>query len=53
LICDDGNQCTTDSCSASTGACLYNDVPDATACDDGNLSTTIDICTAGTCVGLP
>lgn len=38
--CDDGADCTTDSCTAS-GACLFS--PNATTCDDGD-PCTIDAC---------
>jgi WD40-like Beta Propeller Repeat len=44
---DDGNPCTDDVCDLSTGAC---GVPlTGGACDDGNLCTTGDTCSAGVC----
>ncbi len=46
--CDDGNPCTTDSCTA--GHCVNAPVLD-TACDDGNPCTTLDQCTQSGCVG--
>ena len=41
--------CTTSSC--VDGSCVDTNVADGTACDDGNGSTTGDVCTAGTCAG--
>ncbi len=47
--CDDGNACTSDSCSA--GVCEHVARVGAT-CDDGNVCTTADTCdAAGQCVG--
>jgi Dictyostelium (slime mold) repeat len=48
--CDDGNACTTDSCSPSQG-CL--NVPNTLPCDDADLCTVGDACSAGTCTGTP
>ncbi|MBR56859.1 MAG: hypothetical protein CMH54_02250 [Myxococcales bacterium] len=48
--CDDGNSCTTDSCDPAVG-CVNAELPDDTACDDENLCTLGDICTAGQCMG--
>lgn len=47
--CDDGNPCTTDSCSA--GACVHTSLPNGTSCSDGNACTQTDQCSSGTCVG--
>jgi hypothetical protein len=52
LDCDDGNSCTTDSCTASTG-CEYDNLADAAVCDDGNPCTDDDECGAGICGGTP
>ena len=46
--CDDGNPCTTDSC--SNGACAH--VPSSGACSDNNSCTT-DSCSGGSCVSNP
>jgi hypothetical protein len=44
--CDDGNACTTDGCSASSG-CFHTVLTGA--CDDGNPCTTGDRCLNGAC----
>ncbi|NOZ00284.1 MAG: hypothetical protein GXP54_00145 [Deltaproteobacteria bacterium] len=49
--CDDGNPCTIDQCSPTTGACQYSTAPDGTACDDGFDYTTDDMCSVGVCKG--
>ena len=48
LDCDDGSECTDDSCDSEVG-CLYalNDAD----CDDGDLCTGDDSCLAGVCQG--
>jgi hypothetical protein len=38
-------------CDAATGTCSNPPVADGTACNDGNLCTTPDVCAAGVCVG--
>ncbi len=48
--CDDGNACTTEACEALTG-CVYTDVLDGTACDDGKTCTLNDACTGKKCQG--
>lgn len=48
LVCDDGNECTTDFCDAVTGGCVFQPVVDGTACDDGDI-TTVTECIAGEC----
>ena len=48
-VCDDGNDCTTDSCDAATGDCKYEAVADGTVCDDGVPCTTETKCQAGSC----
>jgi hypothetical protein len=47
LVCDDGNLCTDDSCSALTG-CVFS--LHARPCDDGNACTQTEACTGGVCV---
>ncbi|HRE88610.1 MAG TPA: hypothetical protein PK095_05665 [Myxococcota bacterium] len=49
IDCDDGDQCTTDSCDPATG-CVST--PYYGACNDGNACTTEDTC-SGTCSGTP
>ncbi|MDH3727537.1 MAG: hypothetical protein OER77_08410 [Myxococcales bacterium] len=44
--CDDGNECTTDTCHPADGLCDHVDVIDSTTCDFGGLP---GVCTAGTC----
>ena len=41
------------SCSPATGVCSSPAKADGTACNDGNGSTTGDVCSAGTCAGTP
>jgi hypothetical protein len=43
--CDDDNPCTDDSCKG--GECAYSD--NNLPCDDGNLCTLKDLCSAGAC----
>jgi len=50
LACNDSNPCTDDSCSPAQG-CLFT--PNAAQCDDGNVCTANDICSAGWCGGGP
>ncbi len=49
--CDDGNACTVDSCSTSTGACSHDGAPaDGSGCNaDDNGCTTNDVCVTGAC----
>lgn len=47
LDCDDGEDCTDDSCNASTGNCI-NVNNDANSCTDGN-DCTADSCVSGSC----
>ncbi len=44
--CDDGNACTSDSCSG--GACVY--LPTTATCSDGNACTLGDTCKGGLCL---
>ena len=48
--CDDVNPCTADSCAAKQGGCVHLAL-DATACDDGSMCTSADVCAKGACVG--
>jgi len=49
--CNDGNDCTTDSCNPQTG-CANASKADNTICNDGNACTTGDKCTNGKCGGI-
>ncbi len=61
--CDDGNSCTLDSCIPG-GGCLSLPIPGCAAdpqcankqagssCDDGNASTSADMCILGECAGF-
>jgi cysteine-rich repeat protein len=49
LGCDDGNECTVDSCQGKEGC--SNEPETGTPCDDGNACTESDSCAAGVCVG--
>ncbi len=46
--CNDGNTCSVDTCSLSTGKCLYASVKNGTKCEDGNLCT-LNACNNGKC----
>jgi len=50
LDCDDANPCTDDACSQSLGCTSTNNTA---PCDDGDVCTTTDVCSAGSCVGTP
>lgn len=47
LDCDDGDDCTTDSCDPGAGTCSNVTAPNGTACDFGGLP---GVCSAGTCL---
>ncbi len=49
LTCDDGNPCTTDSCSAATG-CTFTAVPNGQSCGDLDPCNGQESCQSGTCV---
>lgn len=49
--CNDGNQCTTDTCLADGSACT--NVQHSGPCSDGNACTVGDACVAGICVPGP
>jgi len=49
-VCDDEDQCTTDTCTA--GVCSYPLSPSGTSCNDGAYCTATDRCNAtGSCLG--
>jgi hypothetical protein len=48
-FCDDGNDCTEDTCTGS--GCQHVALADGAACDDGNACTSGDQCEAGECTG--
>ena len=50
-LCDDGNECTEDSCVGEEG-CEHVAL-DMTECKDGDICTVADHCVAGVCVGDP
>ncbi len=49
LNCNDGNECTEDSCDPDTG-CVFTPL-DGNMCDDHNDCTLSDVCHAGLCYG--
>jgi hypothetical protein len=49
LECEDGNDCTVNTCNPSRG-CVFTPLDDGTACDDGNTCTVDDTCRAGLCI---
>jgi len=49
-VCTDGNPCTDDQCVPATG-CEFP--ANTLACDDGDLCTSGDQCSGGTCAGTP
>ena len=52
VTCVPSDQChTAGVCNPITGVCSDPTVTDQTACDDGDLTTTSDVCVAGTCQG--
>ena len=48
LNCDDGNVCTTDSCSPTSG-CQHANVGNGTPCPDATVCNGAEICQSGTC----
>lgn len=50
LVCDDGLECTDDSCDPEGGCVFSNNVA---PCDDTDVCTVDDSCSAGVCVGIP
>ena len=54
--CSDANPCTVDTCDDKAGKCLHvvaNPTNAPILCDDGDLCTTNDMCSAGKCIGGP
>ncbi|MFN2426118.1 MAG: dockerin type I domain-containing protein [Candidatus Binatia bacterium] len=49
VVCSDDNLCTTDTCDAATGECVFSN--NTESCDDGLFCTAGDVCTDGACVG--
>jgi hypothetical protein len=50
-LCDDGNQCTKDSCTGEAGC--QHEPQSGTECMDGDFCTTADHCQDGVCSGSP
>ncbi|MFN8546138.1 MAG: putative metal-binding motif-containing protein [Candidatus Binatia bacterium] len=48
MDCDDGNVCTMDSCSSSSG-CVHTPVIDGTSCADAAACDGLETCAGGTC----
>jgi hypothetical protein len=48
--CDDGDNCTLDSCDPESGLCQHAPSPDG-ECDDANPCTLVDQCIGGKCIG--
>ncbi len=48
VVCDDGSECTRDSCDPLTGVCANDDAPDGIACDNCNSTCQAGACDAGT-----
>jgi hypothetical protein len=47
--CNDGNDCTTDSCDPTKG-CLHEPIATGLPCSDGNACTQADACIRGNCI---
>ena len=50
-LCDDGNECTADTCAGAQGC--VNEVMESGDCSDADPCTVADHCSAGQCVGTP
>ena len=50
IDCDDGNDCTLDTCDPASG-CVYTPVANGTTCNDEDSCTVNDICLYGACIG--
>ena len=50
--CDDGNECTADSCDHAIGCVNDKAARNGFACDDGNFCTERDACSNGICKGV-
>lgn len=53
IVCDDGNECTADTCVDPLGSCSSAPEPNGTSCDDGVTCSVPDTCQAGVCEGEP
>ncbi len=54
VICDDGNECTTDSCDPMKGKCIFERLTlPIGSCNDSDFCTKNDRCKRGICVGKP
>ena len=45
--------CKVGRCDEAAGGCVEDDLPDGTACDDGDPCTVGDVCGGGVCLGSP
>ena len=52
IVCDDGNACTSDSCSPASG-CTFTNQPNGLSCSDGNVCTGEEVCSNGVCTNVP
>ena len=55
VVCEqaESKPCLTVACNPDTGECVESNTHEGETCDDLNLCTELDVCTAGECVGLP
>ncbi len=53
LVCDDGNECTVDTCDLGSGACRFQSVNEGLACADGGGICRDGLCASGTPVSTP
>ena len=52
--CNDGNPCTTDTCSSGNHTCAISPLADRTSCSDGDVCNGMETCQAGVCMpGTP
>ena len=47
VVCDDGNECTADSCDPVTVQCVFDVAPDDIACDNCNSTCQAGVCDPG------
>ncbi|HIA01999.1 MAG TPA: hypothetical protein EYN66_08825, partial [Myxococcales bacterium] len=53
-VCDDGKECTVDTCQPGTGCVFAGAVADGNVCSDGNPCTAASVCAGGNCqTGAP
>ena len=52
ITCDDANPCTTDLCVPADGSCVHSPQTSG-ACSDGDPCTIDDVCSQGSCAGVP